>query len=216
MNRGGIAATNCYLIADEESKQAVLFDAPDHTVAPVLDEAAKRGLDLVGLWLTHGHFDHIADHAEVTKRFPKAKLLIHKLDEPKLTSPGSQVFALPFQIPARSANAYVEDGQQLQLGSMKVNVIHTPGHAPGHVMYHLPEQKILVGGDLIIGGAIGRYDLPDSDLDQLENSIRAIMKLPGDTHLLPGHGDVTTLEHERETNPYVQDILAREIRKAPG
>ncbi len=208
-NRGGIAATNCYLIADEESKQAVLFDAPDHTVAPVLDEAAKRGLDLIGLWLTHGHFDHIADHAEVTKRFPNAKVLIHKLDEPKLTSPGSQVFALPFEIPARSADAYVEDGQELRLGSMIVKVVFTPGHAPGHVMYHLPEQKILVGGDLIIGGSIGRTDLPDSDHALLEQSIRQIMQLPGDTHLLPGHGDVSTLDHERQTNPYVQELLAR-------
>src|SRR5579871_5040722 len=75
---GGIAATNCYLIADEESKQAVLFDAPDHTVAPLLDEVERHDWDLIGLWLTHGHFDHIADHAVVTSRFRKAKVLIHK------------------------------------------------------------------------------------------------------------------------------------------
>ena len=70
MNTGGIATTNAYLVADEVSKQAVIFDAPDSTVAPLLDEAVKRGWDVIGLWLTHGHFDHVADHAVVTRRFP--------------------------------------------------------------------------------------------------------------------------------------------------
>src|SRR5438445_9576293 len=103
MTTGGIASTNCYLIADETTNQAVLFDAPDHTVAPLLDEAQKRGWDIIGLWLTHGHFDHLADHAKVTERFPNAKVLIHALDEPKLQDPRSSMFPLPFVIPPRSA-----------------------------------------------------------------------------------------------------------------
>src|SRR5205085_1387369 len=137
-NSGGIAQTNCYLIADEDAHVAVLFDAPDHTAGVLVNECAKRGWDLIGLWLTHGHFDHIADHKVVTDRYPKARVLIHELDEPKLQSPGSQMFALPFEIPPRSADGHVEDGQILDLGSLKVHVIHTPGHAPGHVMYHIP------------------------------------------------------------------------------
>ena len=206
-NTGGMAGTNAYLIGDGEAKQAVIFDAPDNTVAPLLDAAAERGLDVIGLWLTHGHFDHIADHLEVTKRFPNARVLIHKLDEPKLQEPNSAFFVLPFTIPPRSADAYVEDGQTLTLGKFRVEVIHTPGHAPGHVMYHFPEEKILVGGDLIIGGSVGRTDLPDSDHAALERSIRRVMQLPPDTRLLPGHGDVSTLDLERVTNPYVQEVL---------
>src|SRR5688572_9529915 len=101
MNTGGIAATNCFLVADEEAKVAVLFDAPDHTTAPLLDEAQKRGWELIGLWLTHGHFDHVADHPEVAQRFPNAKVLIHRLDEPKLLRPNSSFFALPFAITPR-------------------------------------------------------------------------------------------------------------------
>ena len=208
MNTGGIAATNAFLVADEATKQAVIFDAPDHTAGPLLDEAQKRGFDVVGLWLTHGHFDHVADHAEVTGRFPAAKVLIHELDEPKLQNPGSSVFALPFEIPPRSADAHVVDGQELQLGNLRVQVLHTPGHAPGHVMYYFPDEKILIGGDLIIGGSIGRTDLPESDHAELERSIRKIMQLPGDTRLLPGHGNVSTLDLERQQNPYVQQILA--------
>ena len=208
MNTGGIAATNCFLVADETSKQAVLFDAPNDTVAPLLEEVTRRGLELIGLWLTHGHFDHIADHKVVTDRFPVARVLIHPLDAPKLRDPRSSTFVLPFTIPPREPDGLVEDGQRLQIGALVVDVIHTPGHAPGHVMYHLPDEKLLVGGDLIIMGAVGRTDLPDSDPDALDESIRRVMKLPDDTTLLPGHGDVSTLADERRDNEYVIAALA--------
>jgi hydroxyacylglutathione hydrolase len=119
MNSGGIAATNCFLVADEIAKQAVLFDAPDHTTSPLLDMAQKENWQLVGLWLTHGHFDHVADHEVVTSRFGSAKVLIHKLDEPKLEEPGAS-FPLPIRIPPRKADGYVEDGQKLKLGPLRV------------------------------------------------------------------------------------------------
>ena len=82
--------TNCFLIADEAAREAVLFDAPDHTVEPLLDETARRGWKLVGLWLTHGHFDHFADHDVVRRRFPEARILIHALDEQKTKNPDIQ------------------------------------------------------------------------------------------------------------------------------
>jgi hydroxyacylglutathione hydrolase len=205
MDSGGIAMTNCFVIADEAAKVAVLFDAPDHTVDLVLGDVKKRGWDLIGLWLTHGHFDHIADHQVVRSMFPNAKVLIHRLDEPKLNQPNSSIFVLPFVIPPGNADGYVEDGQKLKIGSLNVEVLHTPGHSPGHVMYHLPDEKLLVGGDLIIGGSVGRTDLPDSDHGQLMSSIRRVMKLPDETRLLGGHGQPGTLGHERRTNPFVQE-----------
>ncbi|WP_428937206.1 MBL fold metallo-hydrolase [Fontivita pretiosa] len=210
MNSGGIAMTNCYVIADEVAKVAVLFDAPDHTTAELLDEVHRRGWKLIGLWLTHGHFDHLADHAVVTRRFPDASVLIHPLDEPKLQNPVSQLFALPFTIPPRSADGHVTDGQILSIGALQVQVIHTPGHSPGHVVYHIPSQHVLVGGDLIIGGSVGRTDLPDSNHAQLEASIRRVMRLPSQTHLLPGHGQPTTLAQELKSNPYVRAAMEGE------
>jgi len=207
MNTGGIAATNCYLIADETSGNAVLFDAPNDTTEPLLQEAKKRGWNLIGLWLTHGHFDHTADHAVVTKYFPNAKVLIHELDEPKLIEPRSRFFTLPFEIPSRKADAYVKDGEKLSIGSLDANVIFTPGHSPGHVMYHFPKENLLVGGDLIIMGAVGRTDLPDSNPADLNASIRRIMKLPPQTQLLPGHGKPSTLADEAQSNPYVQEAM---------
>jgi len=206
MNTGGIAATNSFLVADEVEKKAVIFDAPDHTTAELLDVAQREGWEIIGLWLTHGHFDHMADHEVIRSRYPAAKVLIHKLDEPKLHKPGAS-FALPIRIPPGKADAYVEDGQKLKLGRYEFEVIHTPGHAPGHVMYYCAAEKVLIGGDLIIGGAVGRTDLPDSSYDDLVKSIQRVMKLPGDTKLLPGHGQISTLDDERASNPYVQDAL---------
>src|SRR5207248_11059841 len=88
-NTGGVFVTNSFLIADEIANQAVIFDAPNDTTGPLLDEAAKNGWDVIGLWLTHGHIDHIADHAAVTSRLPRAKVMIHALDERKLQNPRS-------------------------------------------------------------------------------------------------------------------------------
>jgi|SRR5882672_11385002 len=211
-NTGGVAMTNCYLVADESAKQAVLFDAPDHTAGPLLGEAAKRGWDLIGLWLTHGHFDHFAGHAEVRAKFPQVKVLLHPLDARKTSNPDLQtrMFGLPFQIPPLEVDEQIKDGQKLKLGSMEFTVIHTPGHAPGHVCYYCSGQKLLIGGDLIIGGSVGRTDLPDANHRELEASIRRIMSLPPETRLLAGHGPASTLEHERRSNPFVQQALALE------
>ncbi len=208
-NTGGVAMTNCFLIADETTKEAVLFDAPDHTTGPLLNQAAQRDLQVVGLWLTHGHFDHFADHENVRRRFPGAKILIHALDEPKAQHPEVQtrLFGLPFTIPPLKADAHVVDDQKLRLGSFEVVVIHTPGHSPGHVAYYFPAEKVLVGGDLIIGGSVGRTDLPDSRHEDLEASIRRVMALPGETRLLGGHGPVTTLAAERKNNFFVREVL---------
>ena len=211
MNTGGIAGTNCFVAADEKARQAVMFDAPNDTTQPLLDEVQKQGWDLVGLWLTHGHFDHIADHQVVTTRFPNAKVAIHRLDEPKLQSPDVMglLFMLPFVIPPRSADVVLVDGQKLQVGGLEFQVIHTPGHSAGHVVYYCAAEQVLAGGDLIIGGSIGRTDLPDSDHAQMENSLRKVMSLPQATRLLPGHGEITSLAQERKTNLFVRQVLRK-------
>lgn len=206
---GGVAMTNCFLIGDEAARVAVIFDAPDHTVDPLLAEAAKRGWDVIGLWLTHGHFDHFADHARVRHRFPNAQVLIHSMDQAKVGNPSVQtrIFQLPFVVPPLTPDANVVDGQTLRIGSVEVRVLHTPGHSPGHVGYLFPGENVLVGGDLIIGGSVGRTDLPDSNHADLENSVRRVMQLPDNTTLLSGHGPATTIGQERKSNAYVRQIL---------
>jgi glyoxylase-like metal-dependent hydrolase (beta-lactamase superfamily II) len=205
---GGLAGTNCFLVADEAAKVAVLIDAPDHTVGPLLEQAKEAGWDVQALWMTHGHWDHLADHSEVSAAFPGAAKLIHKLDEAKLNSPGSAIFKLPFTLPPGKATGYLADGDELAVGSLRARVMFTPGHCPGHVCFYFQEQKVLVGGDLIIGGAVGRTDLPGCSVTDLMESVKAVMKLPDDTTLLPGHGEVSTVGDERANNAYVRRILA--------
>ncbi|MEM6315558.1 MAG: MBL fold metallo-hydrolase, partial [Planctomycetota bacterium] len=99
------------------------------------------------------------------------------------------------------------DGDRLHIGSIPVDVIHTPGHAPGHVCFHLPDHDVLIGGDLILMNAIGRTDLPGGDEATLMRSLRRIMQLPDETQLLPGHGTADTLGRERQVNPFVAAAL---------
>lgn len=209
METGGVAMTNCFVLADQANAEAVMFDAPDHTVEPLLAEIRRRGWTLKGLWLTHGHFDHFADHAVVRQHFPETKVLIHALDEPKARKPEVQtrMFQLPFVVPPLRADGHVTDKQQLRIGSLDVQVLYTPGHSPGHVSYYLPAEEVLVGGDLIIGGSVGRTDLPDSNHGDLLASVRRVMTLPATTKLLGGHGPVTTLGEEKQNNEYVRSIL---------
>ena len=204
--------TNCFLIADETAKQAVLLDAPDHTTGPLLDEAAKRGWDVIGLWLTHGHFDHIHDAVPLAKRFSPQVVAIYETCE-WLASKGV------------AKTAAMNKGGSQMAGPVKVTMTHAVhscgikeddgrivygGEACGyvlHVAYYFPREQVLVGGDLIIGGSVGRTDLPDSNHRQLEASIRRVMELPAATRLLGGHGPATTLGEERQSNPFVQEAL---------
>ena len=212
-NTGGVAMTNAWVVADETAGEAVLFDAPDHTVAPLLDEIARRGWTLKGLWLTHGHFDHLADHQLVTERFPGTPVLIHKLDEPLLLNPGpqSRLFMLPFEIPPGHADGHFTDGQVVRFGSLEAHVLHTPGHSPGHVAFHFASEKLLVGGDLIIGGSVGRTDLPGADPAAFVASLRRVTALPADTRLLPGHGPASTIGGELETNGDLRELLESDV-----
>ena len=134
---------------------------------------------------------------------------MHPLDEDMLqrASIQSELFGLPFVVADRSADGYVEDGQVLHIGNIKVQALHTPGHAPGHIAYWLPDEKVLVGGDLIIGGSIGRTDLPDADPKAMAQSLRRVMQLPPETKLLPGHGPVSTLQHEEQNNFVLRSFL---------
>jgi hydroxyacylglutathione hydrolase len=210
-NCGGVAGTNSFLLADPATRKGVIFDAPDHTLGPLLGQAKKEGVDIVGLWLTHGHFDHFADHSVIKKAFPRASILLHGADAPMTRQPDLQtrLFGLPFRIEPLEPDGLLMDNQELAIGNLKVTVLHTPGHSPGHVVYYLPDEKTVVGGDLIIGGSVGRTDLPESDHADLEASVARVMTLPGPTQLLPGHGEPSTLDYERRTNPWVQEALER-------
>jgi glyoxylase-like metal-dependent hydrolase (beta-lactamase superfamily II) len=205
MNTGGLAETNAYMIVDETEKMAAIIDAPEATTADFLGLARQNGWDVPYLLLTHGHWDHISDHAVVTEAFPKARVLIHKLDEPKLQNPGSTMFQLPYEIPPRNADGYLADGDKIHVGSLTLAAMHTPGHSAGHVVLYSNEHGVLFAGDLLMAGAVGRYDLPDGSVEQLQQSLRRIMLLPDSVRVFSGHGPDTTIGRERVNNPYIRE-----------
>ena len=205
-NTGGLAATNAYLIADENTGDAAIIDAPQNTVLPLLNVAKHNGWNIRYLLLTHGHWDHTSDHKVVTDAYPDAKVLIHALDEPKLITPGSRIFTLPYKIPPRKADGYLEDGKTIHIGKQEFQIIFTPGHSPGHVVLYCPAESLLIAGDLLFAGAIGRTDLPDSDPAAMEISLQRVTQLPDNTAVRPGHGPPTTIGQEKQSNPFLQGI----------
>jgi glyoxylase-like metal-dependent hydrolase (beta-lactamase superfamily II) len=205
MKTGGLAETNAYLVVDEASKSAAIIDAPEATTADLLAIAKQQNLNIEYLLLTHGHWDHISDHKVVTTACPNAKVLIHRDEEFRLQKPGSALFELPYSIEPRDADAYIEDGQKIHIGPLTLSAMHTPGHADGHVVLYSAEHAVLFAGDLLMAGAVGRYDLPDGDVDKLKKSLHRIMLLPDETRVLSGHGPGTTIGHERHNNPFIRE-----------
>jgi glyoxylase-like metal-dependent hydrolase (beta-lactamase superfamily II) len=214
---GGVAKTNGYVLIDETHQAAAIIDAPDHTVGPLLNAARAAGAEVVALLLTHGHFDHVADHAEVTRAFPGARVLISQVEEAKLQKPNATPWRLPFVIPPRSADGYLAEGQVIAVGALKLQALFTPGHAAGHMCLFLPAgeydgevvaQPVLFAGDLLMAGTVGRYDLlGDGDLPQLIASLRRVLALPAETVVLSGHGPATSIGAELRGNGFVRAMM---------
>jgi len=206
MNTGGLVATNGYLVVDETTGLAAIVDAPHNTISPLLTIARHNNWKIIYLLLTHGHWDHIGDHQLVTDEHREARVLIHSLDEPKLIHPISIFMPLPYRIPPRKADGYLEDGQTISIGNLQFQVLHTPGHSPGHVVLHHSSENLLLAGDLLFAGSVGRTDLPDSDPAAMTKSLRRVVQLPDPTVVRPGHGSSPTIGVEKSGNPYLLEL----------
>lgn len=199
----GNFAVNNYLVHAEGSNQAILFDAGEDP-APILEKIAELGLKLEYLVNTHGHGDHIAGNQIIVDE-TGAKLLIHQLDQPYLSDPYLNLSAyFGVEITSPPASRLLQDGDKIHLGEIEFQVLHTPGHTPGHIS--LWYEKHAFVGDVIFQGSIGRTDFPQSSSQQLIQSIRQrIYTLPDPTVLYPGHGPNTTVKTEKESNPFVSE-----------
>lgn len=197
------------ILAAEAGDDAILID-PGFDVEIVIDEARKRRLDVEAIVLTHAHIDHAYGAAEAKAAFPGAPLLLHGDDLPLFRNLPMQAQAFGFPVPdAVREDRLLSDGEVIEVGAEKLVVRHTPGHSPGHVVLVAEGQSppLVVVGDVLFAGSIGRTDLWGGSLPALERSIREVLyRLPGETRVVPGHGPDTTIAAEMASNPFVPAV----------
>jgi hydroxyacylglutathione hydrolase len=200
----GLLENNTYLIADEQTRQAAVID-PSFGSPRAAEEIRQQGYDLVGIWLTHAHFDHVAGVQELLDAFgDEIPVGLHPSDIPLWNhAGGAAMFGFDMK-PGPEPKLRLRHGQILSLGQTSLEVRHTPGHSPGHVVFYCAEDGVVFCGDLIFKMGVGRTDLPGGSYAALLTSIRTqIMTLPPETLLLSGHGNETTIGDELAKNPFV-------------
>ena len=195
---------NAYLIADNNSRSAVVID-PSFDSEVILEEAQKNNLKIEEIWLTHAHFDHFAGTKVIAlANHPPLPVRLHPADlDLWRTGGNAKSFGQIFdQGPEPSLE--FSDGQKLKIGQIKFEVCSTPGHTLGHVVIYCRQAQALFCGDVIFRGSIGRTDLPGGDFETLIDSIHSkVLTLPDETRLLPGHGPESTVGIEKAENPFL-------------
>lgn len=199
----GSYGTNCYLIYREGGKEAIFIDPADHG-QQINQKVLEKGFQISAILLTHAHFDHMWGANDLRKA-SGAKLYALDAEQPLCESAHANVSEWAGRAATIKPNAYFKDGEEVTLAGMTFKVIATPGHTAGSCCYYFKEAGFLVCGDTIFEESVGRTDFPTGSSSQLIRSIKEkIFTLPDDTVLYPGHGDSTTVEHEKKYNPFCQ------------
>jgi len=199
----GPLGVNCFVLGCEATGQGVVVD-PGGDVEQILATIQKRGLAVVSIINTHGHFDHVGGNRQL-KSVASAELLIHPADEPMLARVASVAGMYGLQAEnSPCPDRLLEDGMLLSFGNQQLRVIHTPGHTPGGSCLYLESEQKLISGDTLFADGVGRTDLPGGSHAQLVDSIRTrLFTLPPQVQVWPGHGPATTIGHEQQHNPYL-------------
>jgi len=204
----GQFAENCYLLADRSTRRAVMVD-PGEEPRLFLAELDTRALTLEAIWLTHGHIDHVMGVGAV-KEATGVPIYLHPADRALYDALPQQGgwMGLVLDVPP-PPDLELADGQELRVGRHRFTVRHTPGHSPGSVSF--VGEQVILGGDVLFSGSIGRTDLPGGDFATLLQSIQSVfLTLPDSTVVLSGHGPETTIGVERMTNPFLTGVYRHE------
>ena len=199
----GDVRTNCYLLINEETKEALVVDPADRAdviVRKLIDE----GVTLKAILLTHGHGDHILAVGDLKKQFG-VKVYAAKAEEALLSDAAQNLSKALFGIAVTvKPDILLEDGQEFEAAGIRLRMLYTPGHTPGGCCYYQAEEKILFSGDTLFCGSIGRTDFPGGSLSELVRSVKEkLLVLPEDVKVYPGHEEITTIGHEKRYNPYM-------------
>ena len=188
--------TNCYILADEKTKAAAIID-PGDTVPEIKELVKKDNLDVRAIFLTHGHYDHVGGVAAPRKKYKDIPVYLHPEDAGKDTE----------LMPTRALDPVTlwRDGDVVMVGELQVEVLHTPGHSAGSVTLRC--QDVLFTGDTLFTQSVGRTDFPGGSQEALMASLKRLGELEGDYQVLPGHDTFTSLDQERQGNPYLKQAL---------
>ena len=197
---------NCSILGDEVSREAIVVD-PGADIPDILLILEEHQLTVRQIVVTHAHIDHIAGALQL-KRLTGAPILYNQLDLPLVAMMSVQAGWLGVATPeVAQPDDSPKDGDVVAVDGLTAKVILTPGHTEGSLCLYLPEQSVLIAGDTLFAGSVGRTDLPGGNTRQLLDSIRdRLLPLPDATAVIAGHGPSTTIGRERRSNPFLQEL----------
>lgn len=196
----GEIGTNCYILVDEETNKGAIID-PGGDAPQILEAVEKIGVTITHVLLTHGHYDHTTAVPEMREAFPDADIYIHKDDA---NGTGNRLFPLAGRVDDLK---FYDEGDVVKVGSLAVEVIHTPGHSKGGVTLRVGDALFV--GDTLFAGNCGRTDLPGGNYEEILQSLKRLAMLEGNFHVLPGHEETSSMERERRQNPYIREAMQR-------